>query len=276
MKFKTIYFLFFFALSCFIFTNSSNGPAAIQHKDRTGSPLSDGPCQTCHSSGAFNPTFTIKLLEEGGAEVIHYVAGVSYTLEVELSADTTAKGYGFQVVALTGLDNVNVGTFGDAPDGMQAVTLNERKYIEHSAISSTGKFSIEWTAPEMGRDTAKFFAAVVAANANGSTGGDGSVFGQAIFAEAVTSIFDRSLAVDIQIMPNPITNNLHLEINTNESKNVHLNLFNSIGQLVKKEPIAIVPGINIFDYDLHHLPKGQYFLQLDEKGRTATKKLLKL
>ena len=274
MKIKALLFFTSLISLCILLISNSSGAGAIQNKDRTGSPLSSGPCQTCHNSGAFSPTFELKLLD-GENEVSSYQPGKTYTLSIDISA-SGASHYGFQAVALRKEDIENAGTFGTAPDSMRTMVLNDKTYVEHTTPKKGKNYAIEWTAPEMGADTVKFYAAIVAANFNGTSGGDGSVFGTKAFSEDMVSSLDGVFNdSELKLSPNPTTTYLQIEAAHPKNENTLLSIFNATGQLVNQVTQFSSTGKNQISVDVQHLPKGVYFLQLNSNGKTAIKKFIK-
>ena len=276
MKFKFTYLLFFSSLALFIFYGNASGPGKVQKKDRTGSPLSPGPCQVCHSSGAFSPAISIKLID-GEQEVDNYEPEKQYTLHVEATADNNVSAFGFQLVALSGGDdNLNAGTFGTPKDGLQISEVGGRKYVEHSKPNNSGTFEIAWTAPPKGTGEVKLYSAIVAANLNGSTGGDGSVFANVTLSEAeVSRIFDSELNIDLQLFPNPVQEVLNINLSSQESGTANIKLINLSGQIVKQSAINLFYGQQSKSIALSNFPKGIYFLHFSNGEKSIVKKILK-
>lgn len=201
--------LFVAALATTLFMASSAGAGSVQQQDRTGGPLANQFCGLCHSTGAFNPSINVKVLD-GDTEVMAYQPGETYTLRITINADEGAVGYGFQAVALTGGDNLQAGSF-TAGTGTQVTTLNGRDYVEHSMRSASNTFEVQWQAPTTGLDDIRFYAAGVAANGNGTNAGDGAA---RLTAPLVLTSTKRipELAASLTAFPNPVTDALHLQI----------------------------------------------------------------
>lgn len=171
---RKVIYLLIPGLLTWILLSNSGGVANRQAVDRTGSPLGTGSCGSCHSGGNFSPTLSIQLLD-GNTPVTRYSPGKVYEARVSIAASNNPRGYGFQLVALSGAGNIRGGTFGDAPAGFSKVTLANRVYVEQSSVRSSPVLSIPWTAPAAGSGSVRFYSAGLAVNGNGGTGGDSPV-----------------------------------------------------------------------------------------------------
>lgn len=277
MKFKIVYTLATILLLGILFYNNSAGPANVQGNDRTGSPLSVGPCQVCHSAGAFSPELTLELLDNN-TPVTGYEPGRLYRLRATINATGNPTAYGFQTVALRGDDDLNAGTFGDPPTGMNVVELNERDYAEQSFPNPNNTFEIEWTAPESGSGEVRFYAACVATNGNGSSGGDGSSFltEPLILDEVLSSvsIVDKPF-VDLKVYPNPVEEDLVLSVTSGASGTYQMNIFDAQGRLMESEKLSLVSGNNRRVFDVSNFPIGIYSLQLTDGVESSSTYLVK-
>ena len=260
---RAIYMLFF-VLSCgILFLGNSNGAGAVQGQDRTGSPLSNNVCGFCHAAGAFNPTMTLELLQNG-AVVNGYQAGENYTMRVTVNAEAGAQVYGFQAVALVGTDNVQAGSF-TAVAGTQVTTLNDRDYIEHSQRSASNTFEIPWTAPSASAGEVKFYAASIAANNANGSGGDGAARLNDPLVLNDLTVNTRelpALATRLNAFPNPVVDQLNLQVEVEATSDAMVRIYNMLGQPVRQENIVLAPGTNNLSYNLGNLVAGQYTVEI--------------
>ena len=76
-----------------------------------------------------------------------------------------------------------------------------------------------------------------------------------------------------QIYPNPASNKVYLEFTSKESETNSVYLFDLLGKAIYSENIDVIKGLNKKPIDLFDIPKGIYFLRLENKGQTlkATK-----
>jgi hypothetical protein len=271
---RAIYMLFF-VLSCgILFLGNSSGPGAVQGKDRTGGPLAEGFCGNCHAAGAFNPTMTLELLKDG-VVVNGYQAGENYMMRVTVSADAGAQVYGFQAVALAGADNEQAGSFSPVT-GTQVTTLNDRDYIEHSERSTSNTFEIPWTAPSASAGEVKFYAASVAANNANGSGGDGAVFLTSPIVLTDLTVSTRelpALATRLNAFPNPVVDQLNLQVEVEATSDAMVRIYNMLGQPVRQENIVLAPGTNNLSYNLGNLVAGQYTVEISN-GTAASRTMV--
>ncbi len=283
MKFSYIYFAFALCFGAFLLLSNANGAAEIQQEDRTRSPLSGNTsCQTCHNAGAFSPTISVEMLNGNGETIENYVPGETYTLKVSITpTDGTPQRYGFQAVGLMGNDNLNAGSFGTPPTGIQVITLEDRDYAEHSMPRSTdGIFEIEWQAPEAGSGPVRFYASGNAANGNGTSGGDGGVTLQTPLTleedAGPSSLFDtEALFSQINLSPNPANALLNLQINAEESGSFQMAIRSLDGRLLQQQMVNVANGEQMIPVDINALNAGLYLLQLTDGKRVSTRKFLK-
>lgn len=277
MKFRMIYTFFALAGGALLWMNNSTGPAFVQGLDRTGSPLSPGPCQVCHSSGAFSPTLSLEILD-GATAIAAYEPGKTYKLRVLANATGNPAGYGFQAVALAGTGNLQAGTFSNPPSGIRITPLNSRQYAEHSMRNSSNTFELDWTAPEAGTGDVRFYSAVVAANGLDGSGGDGSSFltSPVTLAEgAVSSAEDDELFEAFRIFPNPIKTQLNLRIQSRRPGEYQLRLLNLQGQTLLEHHMALAAGEQRQEIEVSSFPTGVYMLQVTDGKRASSWKVVK-
>ncbi|MDP4711542.1 MAG: T9SS type A sorting domain-containing protein [Saprospiraceae bacterium] len=247
MKHVSVVYLLFVTAMAAIHLQNSNGPAAVQEADRTGSPLSSANCGACHGGGNFSPSLEASLLEEG-MPVTSYTPGKDYTVRLSLSATNNPTAYGFQAVALKAADNTNAGTFKNPPSGFRVVNLNNRLYAEHSSRRTSPVLEINWTAPETGSGTVRLYAAAIAANANNGISGDNTagLASPLEITEAITtSITSPGMRLNFEVFPNPAPGE-SLYINLQESvQYLRIQIFSLQGQLryesVEKQPFTGTP-----------------------------------
>jgi len=163
---KRLYKVLTGAMSAFLFiilfTNASTGPGANFSTGYTGAPFDAGYCNNCHGGGNFTPLVSLQLLDQSSQPVTTYVAGASYTLNINVSTSTGLTPntrYGFQVVAVRGAGNNNAGTWGAISPDYHTVVINNRTYVEHSDRLTSGSISLPWTAPTTGTGNITFYAA---------------------------------------------------------------------------------------------------------------------
>ena len=267
-----------FVFLAVLFSAASRGVAATQGVDRTGAPGSAAGCNSCHGGGNFHTSVSLQMLE-GTEPVSAYEPGKTYTFTVTVNASNNPAGYGFQTVGIVAADNSNAGSFGTAPAGTAIRTLNDRQYFEHSQRNTTNTWSIDWTAPAAGRGEVRFYAAANAVNGDGDISGDSPVrLGTPLsltenLASGLAAV--EQLDLQLKIFPNPVRNQLNLQINGSENGRFQLHLLNVAGQIVQSAQIDVINGRANREFSLRELPAGQYFLHLSDGQRVRTGIFLK-
>ncbi|MCB0635757.1 MAG: T9SS type A sorting domain-containing protein [Lewinella sp.] len=274
MTLKHIYPFLMLAGLGLLFINSSSGPGNVQGIDRTNGPLSTGYCGNCHGAGSFNPSISLELLD-GEDPVGIWTPGQTYTVRVTIAADDGAQRYGFQAVALDG-NNDQIGSF-TAGTGTHVVTLNGREYIEHSSPNISNTFEVSWTAPNDDAEDVFFYAAGIAANNSGSSGGDGAAFlAEAVSVAGPLNARDLpALAEDLRVFPNPVGEAANIQLELSEATTAQLRLFNVQGQLLRQQTESLNAGLNQLRLHVDDLPHGQYWLELSDGRRLSRTALIK-
>ena len=273
---RAIYMLPLLFVGVAIFLGASSGPGAVQGADRTGGPLANGFCGTCHGAGAFNPTIDVQLLQDG-SEVNGYMPGETYTMRVTINADMGAQVYGFQAVALSGADNVQAGSWTPVM-GTQVTPLNGRNYIEHSQRSQSNTFNIEWTAPATSVGEISFYAAGVAANNAQGSGGDGgdALDAPVVLADLSTSTNDLpELASSLRAFPNPVVDQLNLQMDLEQASDALVRIYNATGQALVQRSINLGIGTNMEQFDMSNLPAGFYTVEVSNSEAASRTTVVK-
>ncbi|MEO5562257.1 MAG: T9SS type A sorting domain-containing protein, partial [Chitinophagaceae bacterium] len=71
---------------------------------------------------------------------------------------------------------------------------------------------------------------------------------------------------NIMIAPNPVQRELQLQIKSTKNERMHLQIINSLGQVIRNEEVVVIPGINQFKFNLYALPTGKYVLSIQSKA----------
>lgn len=259
---------------------NSGGRAATGNGDNTGSPAASGAfCQSCHSAGAFNPSVTIEVFEEGTTTAItEYAPEVTYDVKITVSAGNgSPAGYGMQTSVLDA-NNLTAGSFSDPSNAAQISTLSGgREFLEQSQVNSSGVFEGKWTAPAAGTGGVTFYTGANAVNGDGSTAGDGSTKSTFALTEGTASSNQNrnALAAQVKIFPNPVQDVFNVEIVGATSGQHSVALFNAAGQQVLNEIINVQYGMDVHTFDVSNLAKGIYQLQVSQNGQVNVQMMVK-
>lgn len=95
------------------------------------------------------------------------------------------------------------------------------------------------------------------------------------FAPGTVGIKENSLhEMQIGLYPNPANDKATLSVYLNESSDVGVSIYNIVGQQAGNYKLKGNAGENIMNIDVNHLNTGIYFVKLQVKNSTITKKLV--
>jgi hypothetical protein len=78
----------------------------------------------------------------------------------------------------------------------------------------------------------------------------------------------------IHVYPNPARETAKLQINSLNTYETNVMLYNSLGDLVITKPVSVKEGKNSINMDISSLPVGIYFISMKSGTGTLTKKLI--
>ncbi len=150
------------------------------------------------------------------------------------------------------------------PDPYSLRWFQEDNLLDHTAfslcISETGKYGIELTNSTSG--CSNFFESIYTFNENGICS---------------TPTEDLATTIDnINIYPNPVTTNLRIDLQLNESlSNGTISLVNLLGQRLAVQQIVHNHTEQYIEFDMERYPAGLYLVQLANEGKVSSWKVLK-
>lgn len=281
MKIKsTLTVIGLFLIALFLM-NNSGGPANVQGQDRTGSPLSTGACGTagCHDAGAFAPSVSVEVLT-GGEAISGYEPGASYQIKVTIDAASgTPASYGFQTVVLDS-NNENAGSWNFPNGGQQLIAFASGvEYMEHSTPSTSNTITTTlWDAPAAGAGDVTVYVGAIAANDNGTSGGDGGAITSIVLSEGfmIVDSDDLEEPTGFSVFPNPTQDFIYAKINSQSFGNAQLRILDVTGKVMHTEAFEIQQGENLQQVNTGNLKNGLYLIHLIHEGETITKTFVKI
>ncbi|HEY6505198.1 MAG TPA: T9SS type A sorting domain-containing protein [Chitinophagaceae bacterium] len=96
---------------------------------------------------------------------------------------------------------------------------------------------------------------------------------KASISRVVTVKVDKNVT-QVQVLPNPVVNELKLVINATGNGNAVVRVMNMEGKLVLQRQVNVNRGENVITTDATHLPNGVYILQVTNEGSSATGRFL--
>ena len=253
--------------------SNSGGRAASGNSAATLAP-GDGTttCASsfCHGTNSYDPSMSVEVSDTDGNLVTEYTLDQTYTVKVTIDAGSgTPIGYGFQVVSLDGEDN-NYNAWGsNLPGGTQISELsNGRQYFEQTNALPTNSFEIEWTAPAEVQGDMTFYAAGLAVNGNGNTGGDGGTSTTfTLSAPVMSNVDDTFVKTNLLLYPNPTTQILNLDSEWTQGQ---VEVYNHAGKL--QITFENIPSQILTD----QLSPGLYILRIVNGEQSITQKFNKI
>jgi PKD repeat protein len=88
-------------------------------------------------------------------------------------------------------------------------------------------------------------------------------------------IEEQSSIKSVVLYPNPVQNELFLELNTKQSANAIVEVKDVMGRLIKTQTLATQTGFNQVSIDVLDLESGMYFLSFTHNQQTKTMRFLK-
>lgn len=254
-------FLFLFGLITYLalLGNRSGSPAG-----RTGAP-GETTCGTssCHNVTDNTGSATISLTIN--EEQTSYQLGETHKITIAIDGAQVEGRNGFEIVALDASDN-NVGEWILAGADKRERSSGGRNYITQTTDGSAQTaWEMDWKAPTEDAGAITFYVAVNDANNNGGrTGDDIYTTSLAVEAELTSSIKDISSLSRSSIYPNPVEEQLNLELNLTIATNLTGRIHNIAGQSVMELFQGnISAGTSLQTFSIpQNLAQGHYFLTL--------------
>ena len=135
--------------------------------NRCGLYGSQPTCTVCHAA---NAGATNNLTIAGNPTA--YALGQTYSLSISATGGSV---YGFEIASVQATGGANAGTF-VAPAGTEitngTVLGNSIAFLKHNTLSSSGTWTINWTAPATNVGNVTFYLATLSGNNNNSSSGD--------------------------------------------------------------------------------------------------------
>jgi len=215
----------------------------------------------CHNSSA-TATVSVNIeLDSAGIATTRYVGGNTYTVKISGNngTGTAFPFFGFQLTSIKGAASAatvsNAGTW--SAYGLPARTrltapghYTQLDIVEHSdtieLINDTFSRSFTWTAPAAGTGTISFWGAANFINGSYNTTGTPSIQGDLWNTNHITiteetrpsGIATVTNDINIKAFPNPISNNLSLQMDNAATGDVSISIFNLNGEIVAQQQIA--------------------------------------
>jgi hypothetical protein len=288
---------------CILFSAYKEGPAIYGKYDCTGAETGLGNPKgcSCHSTSATTGIACTLELDSAGVPTTHYVGGMSYTVKITGTNNTSSilPKFGFQIGCIEGstaqVTPTNAGTWvSPYPANTHYAAPNVSYYVlgvtEHGTqlapSSGTGgngtiySETLNWTAPVSGTGVISFFGVLNAVNDDGTVSGDSWNLAHILINEwssgaGITNIEPNPFSLNI--MPNPAISNTTLEYTLQEEDNLELDVYDITGKKVWSQLFgqeAATVHNQLIDIAGLHLNRGLYIVLLTNGNEVSSKKLL--
>ena len=241
-----------------VFNGSSNGRGS---EDRTGAPGSSGTCASCHGgNNNLNGQISLELLDKSTSTVVNeYIPGNTYTVTVKATGTSTKMG--FQSTILNS-SNQNIGSIANPSSGA-ALYTSGRNIAGHTAASSTGIWTYEWTAPSANQGVVTIYGVSVISNKNNSDNGDQVVTNKITINPAASNSLQAITKNEIRLYPNPSLGTLNF---TKQVQSI------SVFDLNGKE--ILTANVDGNQYILPKLEGGIYLVKMKNDGGCSYQRIL--
>ncbi len=224
---------------------------------RTGSPGDNSNnCTGCHTGSPQQVSEWITTdIPQGG-----YLEDQTYTITLT-ATDANAQKFGFELT----VEDVNGNKTGllSITNSTETKLVNNNNAVTHTAEGNTPEnntkvWSTEWTAPEESTGDVFFYAAVNAADGDGTSSGDLIYLTNAAISPNLTTTKTNKKNV-FSLFPNPSTGIINISM-TEICQKSEIVIYNSFGQKIMK----LRPENEITTIDFSGLAKGMYFVRTSE------------
>ncbi len=107
---------------------------------------------------------------------------------------------------------------------------------------------------------------------------EASEFGESISvqfsANGYLSVEDLTFAEKVELYPNPSDGLVYLNVNTNNSSNVLVDVYSVTGVKMFSNKYNVSKGENIINLDLSNLPLGMYIVKIQQNGNVQSSKVI--
>ncbi len=280
-KIISLFIIIIVATAAMVDTMSNGAPASS-----TGAPGETSCTMSgCHDDNVINSGGGVSSLALDNG-LSYYVPGTTYTVHVQISQSNSIR-FGFQLIALKDADSSNIGTFNITEASRTQLlsgtgNLSSRKYVTYTypgtnaVTPGNGSWSFQWTAPFVDEGPITLYLATVAANDDGTDGGDHCYLSSLQLYPTALGVEQFSAAQQFSVFPNPSSDQIKVHYSLKKTSAVKLELLDLKGTKLESWNFAAQLA-GTFDQTVnlnYDCPKGLYLLRftMDDK-ETIVKKI---
>jgi hypothetical protein len=113
-------------------------------------------------------------------------------------------------------------------------------------------------------------------NDNNASSGDGAACNTLELPESSpSSTFEAENGIQIFLFPNPVQDEMKLQIVSDISATFQMDIFDMQGRLMMSDLIDFSIGENVYHFDVSRLSRGTHLIKFSNEEKIATAKLLK-
>jgi len=223
-------------------------------------PVSPAIVVTVYELGTNNVVVT-KTVELNGDD-ISYVSGTTHPLnKVQLDLEIPEGNYEISFIGSTFAFNTS----------QSGVDFSDPKFTSEGVVEIKGvNLTTGWNYPEVDGTHLGVYNWVFK---SGSSGACGRASVEVSADCGVSTNFKEVIADAIVVYPNPASDFVNIILGNINAKNSSIELYNSIGKMVKKQNISSVSG-NVTQLETTDIDGGLYFIKVLAEGKIYTKSLV--
>lgn len=257
-------------------TNKDNGRAG-----NTGSP-GESTCQTggCHTGTANTGPGSVTITSSDMTDW-EYVPGTTYNIRVStVEAGKTIFGLGVEALNSS---NTDAGTINvtDAARTKILTATNGRTNLVHQTdgglSNDSAVFNFSWTAPSTDIGNVTFYVAGNCCNNSNSFAGDNSYTTSRV-CTAKTNVGIKSVEANqqVNIYPNPVTDQMNIELNDINMQKANISLVDMSGKVVAvlASNVSLEANTKLSLDRPSSVHMGVYYLIISNDSNTKLKKII--
>jgi hypothetical protein len=228
------------------------------------------------------PTYYVDVLHWNDATTVTVPGNPNGLYNIYMVAGTNSGGPGFiggLIIDGANLTSGQVETRGDGDplENVSILLLTENDIpITHTVSNAQGEFefpNLAWgtyklVVEVLGKEQGIKIITIGPDNPNGSVNFE-------VNETYVTKIEDVLNGASLKVFPNPVDENINIQIEIRKNTNLNISVINLLGKTIITEHKDLGEGIQTMNINLGNLPTGIYFLNLSDGQEIISHKIMK-
>jgi PKD repeat protein len=224
------------------------------------------------------PTYHDSVLQWNNAQVISLGANTQATADIYLKAGNNPGGPGF----IGGL--ISQGANKQEGDPLENISVllfdSNDEPVTHALTNANGEYSFSNLAygtyrihvEVLNRISTDQFVTISAAS---SAASNINFAVSSTTVDVTTSLQDLGFGKLLQVFPNPVSEQLQVQVKLDKATELHLAVMDMLGRRYLQQSQQLTAGEQQLKLDFSRLPKGIYMLSLQADGQTVSQKVIK-